>query len=103
MEGSQVGYPYHPRSFLKDSSTSSRTSPGSFRSRMVRMRGSDADAGHMALGLSFLIFPGTSRHFCFGTAPEGTGHFIVDADEKLTALMGLELAIQGTSEHVGRG
>src|SRR6266550_3832291 len=35
-------YPYHPRSFLKDSSTFSRTSPGSSRRRTLRRRGTDA-------------------------------------------------------------
>jgi hypothetical protein len=39
----------------------------------------------------------------FGTAPEGTGRFILDADEKLTAFMELQSAIQGTSEHVDGG
>jgi len=68
---------------------------------MLKRRGTDA--GHMALVFSFLIFAGTSGDFCFRTAPEETGRFIVDADEKLTAFMGIESAIQGTSEHVGRG
>jgi hypothetical protein len=57
----------------------------------------------MALVLSFLIFAAASGDFCFRTAPEGTGRFIVGAAEKLTAFIGLELAIQGTSEYVSRG
>ena len=36
-------------------------------------------------------FPGIP---VFGTAPEGTGRFIVDVDEKLTAFIGLEFAIR---------
>ena len=47
-------YPYHPRSFLKDSSTFCRTSPRSFRRRTLRRRG--ADAGSMASVLTSLTF-----------------------------------------------
>jgi len=56
-------YPHHPRSFLKDSSTSSRTSPGSFRRTIVKRRGTDA--GQMASVLSSFDIRREFRAFLF--------------------------------------
>jgi hypothetical protein len=53
--------------------------------------------------LIFLTFPSTPPPFlCFGIAPERSERSIVHADEKLTAFMGFESAIQGISEDVDR-